>query len=79
MNVVHMPLRADVRERFNETAANEYFFSTEGYPYGFYNFIYGWIDTPEDNFPPLMSAYFAPIVFGVLAKIAPVMADEYFG
>lgn len=72
-----MPIRSDVP--FDEKAANDYFLSTEGYPYGFYNFLFGWIDTPYDNFPPLLDAHFVPIVFGVLSKIAPKMADEYYG
>lgn len=73
-----MPLRADVRARFNETAAQEHFFATEGDPYGYYNFLFGWIDTPEDNYPPLLPAYFAPIVFAMLDKIAPKYGDEFY-
>jgi len=39
-HVVHMPLNAAARAKFNETAAQEFFFSTEGNPYGYYNFLF---------------------------------------
>jgi len=31
--------------KFNEKAANEWFYETEGLPYGYHNFLYGWMDT----------------------------------
>jgi hypothetical protein len=76
--VSHLPLREDIRAKFNETAAQEYFFSKEGIPYGYYNFLFGWVDTPEDNWPPILPAYFAPIVFSILGQFAPKTMDIFF-
>lgn len=44
-HVSHLSLTAEARSRFNETAAKAFFNRTEGLPYGFHNFLYGWIDT----------------------------------
>lgn len=46
-HMVHMPLSDEKRAQFNETAAREFFWRTEGLPYGYHNFLYSWIDTPE--------------------------------
>ena len=48
-HVAHLPLNAEARARFNETAAQEFFNQTEGLPYGYHNFLFGWVDTPIDN------------------------------
>ena len=55
-NVVYMPLSDEARARYNETAAAEFFLERQGLPYGYHNFLYGWIDTPFDNFPSLLPA-----------------------
>jgi hypothetical protein len=60
-----MPLSAESRAKFNETAAQEFFFKTEGTPYGYHNFLFGWIDTAENNWPPLLPQQFVPIIFGI--------------
>eukprot|EP01123_Difflugia_compressa_P003781 TRINITY_DN15092_c0_g1_i1.p1 TRINITY_DN15092_c0_g1~~TRINITY_DN15092_c0_g1_i1.p1 ORF type:complete len:447 (-),score=84.61 TRINITY_DN15092_c0_g1_i1:32-1270(-) len=51
-NVVHLPLSPDIATKMNITAGLEFFKSVEGLPYGFHNQFTGWIDTPEDNYPP---------------------------
>ena len=43
----------------------------EGVPYGFATFLFGWYDTPYDNYPPLMSRGFFPVVFSILEDIMP--------
>lgn len=65
-HVSHLPLNADARAKFNETAAVEFFWQTEGLPYGYHNFLYGWIDTPIDNWPSLLPTHLVPIVFALL-------------
>lgn len=77
-HVVHMPLREEIRAKFNETAAQEFFFMTEGVPYGYHNFLFGWIDTAEDNWPPLLPQQLVPIVFGMVDNIAPSACDIFF-
>jgi len=53
-HVAWLPLNAEKRAQFDEKAANDFFFQTEGLPYGFHNFLYGWVDTANDNWPPIL-------------------------
>jgi hypothetical protein len=46
-NVAVLPLSPESRAKFNVTAAVEWFKSVEGMPYGYHNFLFGWIDTPD--------------------------------
>ena len=77
-HVVHMPLSDEMREKFNETAGQEWFYQTEGLPYGYHNFLYGWVDTPEDNWPTLLPADFVPIVFAMLEIVDKNLTDYFF-
>lgn len=77
-HVSHLPLSPEARAKFNETAAQEFFNKTEGDPYGYYNFLFGWIDTPENNYPPILPSYFATIAFSIVNKIAPKVMDIFF-
>lgn len=77
-NVVHMPLSPASRAQFNETAAIEFFKSTEGLPYGYHNFLFGWVDTPENNLPPLMPPMLIPIVMSIFEDFDPETADIFF-
>ena len=51
-HVAHLSLTDEARARFDEKAALEFFLRTEGLPYGFHNFLFGWIDS-EDIAPML--------------------------
>jgi len=73
-----MPLREEIRAKFNEKAANDFFFQTENHPYGYHNFLFGWIDTPIDNFPPLLAPGILPILMSVLDKVAPASAESLY-
>jgi len=73
-----MPLNAETRAKWNETAAHEFFNKTVGLPYGYHNFLYGWIDTPNANFPPLLAEKIVPIVFEIVEKISPKSSDLIF-
>jgi len=66
------------RAKFDEKAANDYFFQTEGLPYGYHNFLFGWLDTPEDNYPPLLAPGFLAIIMSVLQGIAPDAAQTLY-
>lgn len=72
-----MPLSPAARAKFNETAAHEFFNMTEGLPYGYHNFLFGWIDTPIDNYPPLLPAGLVTIVFSMIDKILPNVTDVF--
>lgn len=73
-----MPLRPDIAEKFDEKAAQEFFFMTEGLPYGYHNFLYGWVDTPSENWPPMIPNEAVPIVFSIMERIAPKQAFIFF-
>lgn len=77
-HVSHMPLSPEARARFNETAAQEFFFKTDGLPYGYHNFLFGWIDTPLENWPPLLPPGFMPILFSILEDFIPDTVDIFF-
>lgn len=51
MSVLLAPLSAKYRARFNTSAAWEYFRSKEGLGFGLQTVLWGWLDTPSDNFP----------------------------
>jgi hypothetical protein len=68
-------LSPEARAKFNETAAQEFFWSTSNLPYGYHNFLFGWIDTPDSNWPPLVPNGFLPVALDVLEKIMPKNID----
>ena len=78
-HVVWMPLSDEARKNFNVTAAQEWFVNTaEGLPYGYHNFLYGWIDTPTDNWPAVLANEFVPILFSILEKVIPSTVDIFY-
>ena len=66
------------REKFDEKAAQDFFFQTEGLPYGYHNFMYGWINSATGNWPPLMPNELVPVAFALFDKLEPVKADMLF-
>uniref|UniRef100_A0A7S0NDH2 Uncharacterized protein n=1 Tax=Hanusia phi TaxID=3032 RepID=A0A7S0NDH2_9CRYP len=68
-NVVWMPLREDVRVKFNATSAMREFEQLEGLRYGFYNLIFGWIDTPRNNFPYPLTPELLMVIFALADPI----------
>jgi hypothetical protein len=84
-SAVWAPLSADARSRFDVGKAQAYFESVEGFEYGYYNMLFGWIDTPHDNYPCLPPTYtqclqyeHIPIIIGIMEKLAPKVADQFF-
>lgn len=67
-----------MKAKFNVQAAQDFFWQTEGLPYGFHNFIYGWIDTVRDNLPPLFPNEFAPILAALYESVYPHSAMVLF-
>eukprot|EP00997_Jenningsia_sp_PLL12_P007075 NODE_367_length_1841_cov_75.886719_g309_i0.p1 GENE.NODE_367_length_1841_cov_75.886719_g309_i0~~NODE_367_length_1841_cov_75.886719_g309_i0.p1 ORF type:complete len:195 (-),score=44.69 NODE_367_length_1841_cov_75.886719_g309_i0:291-875(-) len=68
-HIVHLPLSDAAKARFDEKKSNEFFWKTQGHIYGYHNFIWGWIDTAEQNFPPLLAAPLLPILMNVLEQL----------
>ena len=64
--------------KFNEKAANDWFFKTEGLPYGYHNFLFGWMDTVRDNLPSAMPAEIIPIFLGMFENLIPKSIFNFF-
>jgi len=54
---VHVPLSPEYAAKYNATSALEFFNTVEGLNYGYHNFLFGWVDTPNSNFPCLPPHY----------------------
>ncbi|CAI2364269.1 unnamed protein product [Moneuplotes crassus] len=77
-NVAILPLRDELRAKFNNTAALEFFETVEGMPYGYHNFLFSWIDTVDKNYPPVAPKELIPIVLDIFAQIMPATIDTFF-
>lgn len=77
-HVVHMPLSDEMRGKFNEKKANEFFFETEGLPYGYHNFLFSWVDTPENNWPKILPKDLVGVAFSVIEKFDKNVTDLFF-
>lgn len=73
-----MPLKPELRAKFNETSAQEFFFETQGLPYGYHNFLFSWIDTPSNNYPPIFPKDLIPVVFGFIESYDKSLMDMFF-
>jgi len=72
-------LSDETRAKFDVEKAKQFFTETEGLPYGYYNFLYGWVDSANDNWPPLVPREFVPILFKVVEDVMPTLAYNFFG
>ncbi|CAI2364533.1 unnamed protein product [Moneuplotes crassus] len=77
-NVILLPLKDEYREKFDNAAAVEFFETIEGMPYGYHNFLFGWIDTPDDNYPPALPAEFIGIAFELFSELLPSVINSFF-
>ena len=77
-HVVHMPLNDEMRAKFNETAAIEWFKGRQGLPYGYHNFLYSWIDTPEQNWPMILPKDLVPVAFAIIERFDKNLTDTFF-
>jgi hypothetical protein len=50
----------------------------EGLPYGYHNFLYGFVDTVHENWPALLPTELIPVVFSILEKIDYNVTDIFF-
>lgn len=72
-----MPLSPEARAKFDVKAAQKFFEDLEGTAYGYHNFLFGWIDTPALNYPPLLPAGLVPIAFAVVEEFSPSTVDIF--
>ncbi|CAL1354273.1 unnamed protein product [Linum trigynum] len=75
-HIALLPLRPEVRAKFNETAAWEYALSMNGQPYGYHNLVFSWIDTISDNFPPPLDAHLVASVMTIWSQMQPAYATN---
>jgi len=77
-NAAILPLKDEYRAKFNQTAAESWFKWMEGYPYGYHNMLYSWIDTPEKNWPTLVAPKLLPSLLSIFEKIMPSAIESLF-
>lgn len=71
--VTILPLKPEWRAKFNETAAWEFFKKMEGTPYGYHNFLFGWVDTERDSWPPVLSPEVIAPFLSMLESLIPAV------
>jgi len=76
--VTWVPLKPEFAKKFDEKAAYEWFKGVEGLPYGIHNYIWGWLDTPDHNYPPVLPPQFLATMFGFMEKLAPAAIQKMF-
>jgi len=83
-HVTHAPLSKEARAKFNATAAWEFFNTYKGVDYGYYNFLFGWIDVESKNYPCVpggdwktcLHAQHIDMFFSVLDNLIPSLGDQ---
>lgn len=76
--IIVLPLSPENRAKWDQQKAYDWFKSVEGSPYGFANFLFGFLDTPNDNFPQVMdsNSWFTLIsIIYSIPEIGPEMVD----
>ena len=79
MHVAVLPLNEKYAKKWDNDKAAEWFKTMEGYPYGYHNFLLSWIDTVNDNLPPLMPRELLPIAFDIIDHIQPKIFNNMMG
>jgi hypothetical protein len=77
-NVAVLPLTAESRKKFDGEKAAKFFKEMEGYPYGYHNFLFGWIDLPEGNLPPLLDKNLIMVVFSYIERLYELPIKKIF-
>lgn len=76
-NVVHIPLSAEIRARWNNTAAEAFIAEAVAghWPYGYSNFIATFFDTPA-SLPWPASWQLIEVIFNLLESIDPAITNQ---
>ena len=67
-----------MRDRFNEEEAAAFFMESDGLPYGLQNVYYSFIDTAEDNWPPLLPRGFFMLLGQIFERARPDTGALFF-
>jgi hypothetical protein len=76
-SIAVLPLKAEVRAKWNQATAEEYLASSLGDPYGYNNFLWTVIDSPTGNFPWPISWQLLENLFGVIETVDPDMVQQF--
>eukprot|EP00301_Raphidiophrys_heterophryoidea_P018984 c3973_g1_i1.p1 GENE.c3973_g1_i1~~c3973_g1_i1.p1 ORF type:complete len:594 (+),score=163.66 c3973_g1_i1:45-1826(+) len=71
-HVVHLPLAPKYRSAFNEANAWDFVRSVEGFDYGYYTLLYGWVDTVADNYPCIPPTYTRCLTYEIVEILFPI-------
>ena len=77
-DVTYHRLSDEARAKFDEKKVQDFFKDTVGLPYGYHNFLYGWVDTANDKWPPLLANDFVPVMFKLIEDIKPSLVHNFF-
>lgn len=79
-HVAVLPLKEEYRKKFDEKKALKWFEEkAEGLNYGYHNFLFSWIDTPDKNMPSLLQTETVIMVMSLLEKISRKTIDLIIG
>ena len=77
-NVAILPIRNDIN--FNAEKAVKWFVEkAEGLDYGYRNFLFGWIDTPDKNMPFVIEHDHFELILTLLEKVSRSVSDMIVG
>lgn len=71
-----MRLRDEYANKFDEKKAWEWFDKTKGMPYGYRNFIFVFLDTVNQNLPPIVDVEFVYMVSKILEVTEPELQTD---
>jgi len=72
-------MKEETRAKFDVKKAGEFFKAMEGYPYGYHNFIFGWLDDPANNLPAITNLDFLYVLFSMLESVYPPAVVSLMG
>lgn len=80
-NVAILPLREEIRQKFDVEKAIKWFTGgIEGLNYGYHNFLFSWIDTAHENFNTnILQSETLLSVFSILEKVTKPTATTIIG
>jgi hypothetical protein len=78
-NVVLLPLKEEVRAKFDVEKAIQFYNSVEGLNYGFHNFVFTWLDTEKDNWPAWVDSDLLFTAVALFSRVTRSLADIMFG
>eukprot|EP00698_Gefionella_okellyi_P025384 TRINITY_DN9267_c0_g1_i1.p1 TRINITY_DN9267_c0_g1~~TRINITY_DN9267_c0_g1_i1.p1 ORF type:complete len:543 (-),score=108.11 TRINITY_DN9267_c0_g1_i1:1052-2680(-) len=77
-SVTLMPLAPELQALWDNDKAVAWMQTVLGLPYGFHNFLWGFVDTLTQNFPPPLSPQFFTVAFSILDRVFPTTAQSIY-